>query len=218
MDIVFLGPPGAGKGTQAQRLAGALRIPQLSTGAVLRRAVAEGTPTGLRAKSLMDAGKLVPDEVLADLVREALARPDARDGVVFDGYPRNEAQAATLDRLLAGLGRRVDAAVLVDAPEAVVVARLSGRRSCPRDGTVYHLDAAPPRSEGKCDRCGAALVQRDDDRPATIRDRLTVYRDQTAGLEGRYERAGLLHRVDGSRGTPDEVFDRVRSAVEGVRR
>jgi adenylate kinase len=218
MDIVFLGPPGAGKGTQAQRLASALGIPQLSTGAVLRKAVADGTPVGLRAKAIMDGGRLVPDEVVADLIREALAAPGTARGVIFDGYPRNEAQAETLDALLGALGRKVDAAILVDLPEAVIVERLSGRRSCPKDGATYHVANDPPATAGKCDRCGGDLVQRDDDRPETVRDRLAVYREQTAGIEARYERAGVLVRVDGTLGGPDDVFVGVRAAAEAAAR
>lgn len=216
MDIVFLGPPGAGKGTQAQRLAAAMGIPQLSTGAVLRKAVADGTPVGLRAKAIMDAGNLVPDEVVADLIREALASPGSAGGVIFDGYPRNASQAATLEGLLAAVGRRVDLAVLVDLPEEVVVERLSGRRSCPLDGATYHVTADPPRTAGKCDRCGGDLVQRDDDRAETIRDRLRVYREQTAGIESLYAAAGVLVRVDGTAGGPDEVFAAVRAAAAGA--
>jgi adenylate kinase len=216
MDIVFLGPPGAGKGTQAQRLAEARGIPQLSTGAVLRKAVAEGTPVGLKAKAIMDAGGLVPDDVVAELIREALASEGARRGVIFDGYPRNEAQAATLDRLLAGLGRKVDLAVLVDLPAEVIVERLSGRRSCPKDGSTYHVTGDPPRVPGRCDRCGGELVQRADDRPETIRDRLRIYREQTAGIEARYDRAGVLMRVDGTLGGPDDVFAGVKAAAEAA--
>jgi adenylate kinase len=218
MDIVFLGPPGAGKGTQAQRLAAARGIPQLSTGAVLRKAVADGTPVGLKAKAIMDAGRLVPDDVVADLIREALASKAARDGVIFDGYPRNEAQAETLDRLLAAVGRKVDLAVLVDLPEDVIVDRLSGRRSCPRDGATYHVTGDPPLKPGLCDRCGSELVQRADDRPETIRDRLRIYREQTSGIEARYARAGVLMRVDGTLGGPDDVFAGVKAATEAAAR
>jgi adenylate kinase len=218
MDIVFLGPPGAGKGTQAQRLAAAFGIPQLSTGAVLRKAVAQGTPVGLKAKAIMESGRLVPDDVVADLIREALLREDARGGVIFDGYPRNAAQAETLDGLLAGLGRKVDLAVLVDLPGDVIVERLSGRRSCPKDGTTYHVTGDPPRVAGKCDRCGSDLVQRADDLPGTIRDRLRIYAEQTSGIDRRYESAGILVRVDGRIGGPDAVFAAVRAAAEAAAR
>ena len=213
MDIVFLGPPGSGKGTQAQRLAEALVIPWCSTGAILRRAVAEKTPTGRKAKSLMDAGHLVPDDVLAELVREMLARSESRNGVVFDGYPRNETQAQTLDGLLSAAGRAVDFAVLVDVPEDVIIARLSGRRSCPKDGSVYHLESARPSHAGKCDRCGTALVQRDDDKPETIQARMAVYLQQTAGLPKRYEAAGVLFKVDGAHGSRDAIFQKIREAA-----
>jgi len=215
MDIVFLGPPGAGKGTQAQRLAKDMGIPQLSTGAVLRKAVADGTPVGLRAKAVMDAGRLVSDGILADLVRARLQEPDATGGVVFDGYPRNEAQAVMLDGLLAGLGRRVDRAVLVDLAGDVIVERLSGRRSCTKCGQTYHVTGDPPGVAGRCDRCGSDLVQRDDDRPGTIRDRLRIYAEQTAGLVRRYDDAGVLRRVDGGKGSPEDVYAAVRATVSG---
>ncbi len=216
MDIVFLGPPGAGKGTQARRLSEALGLAHLSTGAVLRRAVAEGTPVGRRAQAIMDCGDLVSDDVLADLVREALEAPTAQAGVVFDGYPRNGAQADTLDRILEETGRRVDRAILVEIDEAVLVERLSGRRSCPADGATYHVTADPPRKAGVCDRCGGGLVQRADDRPGTVRDRMAVYRAQTAGVEDRYARRGILLRIDGARGGPDEVFAVVRGAFQSA--
>lgn len=216
MDIVFLGPPGAGKGTQAQRLAQDMGIPQLSTGAVLRKAVADGTPLGLKAKGIMESGGLVPDDLVAGLIRDALQKPDALRGVIFDGYPRNAAQAETLDGVLRGLGRKVDLAILVDLPPDVIVDRLSGRRSCPKDGVTYHVTKDPPKVAGKCDRCGGDLVQRADDRPETIRDRLRVYREQTAGIESRYESAGILMRVDGTMGGPDDVFAGVKAAAEAA--
>jgi adenylate kinase len=213
MDIVFLGPPGAGKGTQAQRLAETMGIPQLSTGAVLRKAVADGTPVGLRAKAIMESGRLVPDEVVADLIREALRSPAAARGVIFDGYPRNAAQAATLASLLAEIGRKVDLAILVHLPGEVIVERLSGRRSCPKDGATYHVTGDPPRVAGKCDRCGGDLVQRADDLPATIQDRLRIYAEQTAGIDAVYARQGILVTIDGRIGGPEEVFARVRAAA-----
>jgi adenylate kinase len=213
MDIVFLGPPGAGKGTQAQRLAKDLGIPQLSTGDALRRAVADGTEVGRKAAGIMKEGRLVPDDVLAGVVGERLAAPDARTGVLFDGYPRNAAQADALDRMLSRLGRRVDRALCLEVSDEVIVERLSGRRSCPKDGSVYHVRSKAPAREGVCDACGGPLVQRDDDRPETIRGRLRVYAEQTAALVERYRLAGLLVRVDGASGGPEDVYRAVRAAV-----
>ncbi|MHC4820233.1 MAG: adenylate kinase [Planctomycetota bacterium] len=216
MDIVFLGPPGAGKGTQAKRLSDEVRLAHLSTGAMLRRAVTDGTPVGIKAKDIMERGELVSDEVLADLVREALGHEFVRKGVILDGYPRNATQAVTLDEILTDLGRKVDCAVLVDLQPETIVERLSGRRSCPKCGTTYHVKADPPKTEGRCDGCDGELVQREDDRPETVTERLRVYREQTAGIESRYEESGVLRRIDGSQGGPDDVFAAVLAAVREI--
>ncbi|GAB6877304.1 adenylate kinase [Thermaerobacter litoralis] len=199
MRWIFLGPPGAGKGTQAARLAERAGVPQIATGDMFRAAVREGTPLGLEAKRYMDAGQLVPDEVTLGLVRERLAQPDCRAGFLLDGFPRTVAQAEGLKDVLAGLGVRLDGVLYFDVPDAVVVERLSGRRVCPACGATYHVRFDPPRVEGRCDRCGAELVQRADDREETVRQRLAVYREQTEPLVRYYREAGLLHTVEADR-------------------
>ena len=199
MRWIFLGPPGAGKGTQAARLAERAGVPQIATGDMFRAAVREGTPLGLEAKRYMEAGQLVPDEVTLGLVRERLAQPDCRAGFLLDGFPRTVAQAEGLKDVLAGLGVRLDGVLYFDVPDAVVVERLSGRRVCPACGATYHVRFDPPRVEGRCDRCGAELVQRADDREETVRQRLAVYREQTEPLVRYYREAGLLHTVEADR-------------------
>lgn len=205
--IVFLGPPGAGKGTQATLLAHALGIPHLSTGDLLRGAVAARTPLGLEAEGYMHAGQLVPDRLVLGILTERLARPDARSGFVLDGFPRNRAQAETLEQL-----RPVDVVVSFEVPAAELVRRLSERRTCPQCQTVYHLTSHPPKVPGRCDRDGAELVQRPDDRPEAISTRLAVYAEQTAPLLEFYRTRGLLRSIEAD-GTPSEVAARVRTAV-----
>ena len=208
MRVVFLGPPGAGKGTQAKRLAERLGVPQISTGDMLRRHVAEGTPLGRDAKAYMDRGALVPDDVLVGMIRERLGAGDAARGWILDGFPRTTAQADALQAMLGTLGWRLDAVLCLDVPEEVLVRRLAGRWTCRGCQAMYHERASPPQTPGRCDRCGGALYQREDDTEETIRRRVRVYRDQTETLIGYYERAGLLRRVDGT-GSPDEVFARL---------
>lgn len=205
---MLLGPPGVGKGTQAVRLAQALGVPHLSTGEMLRAAVAAGTPLGQEADGHIRAGRLVPDPLVLEILRERFARPDAAAGFVLDGYPRNIAQAVELDRIAP-----IDRVLAFDLPADVLVTRLSGRRICPECQAVYHLSAQPPRSPGVCDRDGTALVQRPDDRPEAVRTRLKVFSDQTAPLLAHYRARGLLHPVD-ARGPPDEVARRVLDAVQ----
>lgn len=212
MRLVFLGPPGAGKGTQARELAAELGVPQVATGDMLREAVATGTPLGREAKRVMDAGALVPDEVVIGLIAERLARPDARRGFVLDGFPRTLAQAAGLDRLLKDLGQDVDRAVFFDVGEAELLRRLTGRRVCPTCGATYHVVFAPPRSDVRCDRCGSALVQREDDRQDTARKRLAVYAGQTAPLLDYYRSRNLLVTVAGE-GDITGVRRSIRRAV-----
>lgn len=191
MNIIFLGPPGAGKGTQAQRICAALNIPQISTGDILRRAMKEQTPTGMKAKSFIDAGKLVPDEVIIDIVKERLQQDDAQAGYILDGFPRTVPQAEALEDIA-----KIDAVIELAVDDEKLVARLSGRRVCLKCGATYHVS----RLNGKttCDACGEELVQRDDDRAETVLNRLNVYHEQTAPLVDFYTSRGLLRRIDGA--------------------
>ncbi|QIA28032.1 adenylate kinase [Thermaerobacter sp. PB12/4term] len=214
MRWIFLGPPGAGKGTQAARLAQRAGVPQIATGDMFRAAVREGTPLGLEAKRYMEAGQLVPDEVTLGLVRERLAQPDCRNGFLLDGFPRTVPQAEGLNEVLAGLGVRLDGVLYFDVPDAVVVERLSGRRVCPACGATYHVRFEPPQVEGRCDRCGAELVQRSDDREETVRQRLAVYRQQTEPLVRYYREAGLLHTLDA--GQPIDAVEAEIARITGV--
>lgn len=204
----MLGAPGAGKGTQGIRLAERLGIPKIATGDLLREAVRNGTPLGLEAKRFMDAGELVPDSVVLGLLREALNSAAAMRGAIFDGYPRNVAQAETLRGLLDEMGRKIDAVLLIDVPEDVIVGRLGGRRTDPETGEVYHVDHNPPPAE-----VAGRVVQRPDDREETIRHRLEVYRESTAPLVAHYEQNGApVHRVDGDREievVQDEILARL---------
>ncbi len=212
MRVVFLGPPGAGKGTQARELAREWGVPQVATGDMLREAVAAGTPLGRQARAFMERGALVPDDVIIGLIAERLGQPDAERGFILDGFPRTPAQAEALDALLAERHQALDRVVFFDVPEAELLRRLTGRRACPACQATYHLVTHPPRVPGVCDRCGAALVQRPDDSEGTVRTRLKVYAEQTAPLLDHYRRRGLLATVPGV-GPVDEVRAAIRRTV-----
>jgi adenylate kinase len=213
----LLGPPGAGKGTQAERLREDFGLPHISAGDMLRAQVSDGTELGLKAKKYMDAGELVPDEVIIGMIIDRVEDGDARDGFLLDGFPRNEEQADALGEALAGLERSLTAALLVEVPDEEVVRRLAGRRVCVKNPNhIYHVDFDPPKHEGICDQDGARLMQRKDDAEETIRHRLEVYHSQTAPLVDYYERLGRLRRFDGSR-KPDEVHAHIRAALATLR-
>ena len=210
--IILLGAPGSGKGTAAERLAPRLNLRHVSSGALLRAAVAAGTPSGIEAKGYMEKGALVPDELVGRIIGEQLAAggPDVR--WLLDGFPRTVAQAGMLEEAAKKAGGKVTKALLIDVPEDVIVRRLSGRRVCPKCEAGYHVEALPPKVEGICDKCGAKLVTRPDDNEATVRNRLAVYATSTAPLAGWYEERGLLARVQGV-GPADEVAERLMKAL-----
>lgn len=213
MVVILLGPPGVGKGTQAVRLADAVGWEHVSTGDLLRAARRDGTALGKKAQSYMDAGELVPDTLILDLVREHLKSIAPEAGILFDGFPRTTAQAEGLVQVLASVGRRVDKVVVFHASDEELVKRLSGRRSCPECGAVFNLHLTPPRKDGVCDRCGGTLVHRADDEPETVRRRLVVYQEQTAPLIEWYEGSdAVVERVDAEAGV-DEVHRGFRRAV-----
>ena len=212
MRIVMLGAPGSGKGTQAQRIQKDHGLPQVSTGDLLRRAVADKTPLGLKAKKVMDAGELVSDDIVLGMIRERIAQPDARRGFVLDGFPRNTSQANSLDALLTELGTKLDRVVLMDVDFDILMKRLTGRRTCSTTGAVLNIYFSPPAELEACRKSGGELVQRDDDNEATIRNRLQVYERQTAPLVDYYTKQNLLTTVDAT-GEVDAVYARLKFAL-----
>ena len=212
MNLILLGPPGAGKGTQASSLVKDYGVPQISTGDALRAAVKAGSALGARAKKTMDAGELVPDEVVIEIVGERIEEPDCTDGFLLDGFPRTTSQADALAEMLSKTGREIDHVICIQVEKEEVVERLSGRRSCRACGFPYHVQFNPPAKEGVCDKCGGELYHRDDDREEAIRQRLETYENQTQPLIDYYRQRGLLRPVEG-RGDVEAVYDRIRSVL-----
>jgi adenylate kinase len=216
LNLILLGPPGAGKGTQAERLEDDFHLPYIATGNMLRAAVEEGTDLGKQADEYMKRGDLVPDELIIGMILECVDNDRCNDGFLLDGFPRNLEQARSLDEALSKLDRTVTAALLIDVPDDDIVRRLSGRRQCKKEGHVYHVETNPPKHDGVCDIDGSKLVQRDDDKPETVEKRLSVYHENTEPLVGHYQEQGVLRRFDGTR-NPTEVHDHLRATIATLR-
>jgi len=216
LNLILVGPPGAGKGTQAERIQQDFGLPYFATGNILRKAVTDGTELGKQAKAYMDDGKLVPDELIVGVLLEALDGAEATDGFLLDGFPRKISQADALAEALEKVGRKLTAVLLIDVPDEEVIRRLSGRRTCAKNGHTYHVDFDPPKHEGVCDQDGSELIQRDDDKPEVISKRLVTYHDETEPLVEYYEGRDLLRRFDGTR-TPTEVHDHIRATIATLR-
>lgn len=210
MRVILFGAPGAGKGTQAKRLEERLEIPQLSTGDMLRAEVRAGSELGKQAEVLMKAGMLVPDDVCIGMIEQRILRPDCMNGFLLDGFPRTVPQGEALDAMLAKVGLRIDAVIGIDVPDQMIVERIVMRRSCPKDGSVYHLHSMPPKEPGRCDVCRTELVQRPDDNAQAVQERLAKFHRETAPLRSRY--ASILRTVDGTK-TPDAVFQAIVSVL-----
>jgi adenylate kinase len=212
LNLVLMGPPGAGKGTQAERLVDDFDLPYYATGDILRAAVQEESELGKEAKQYMNNGDLVPDDLICKVIMERVDSREAADGFLLDGFPRTDGQAETLEKALQARDRSLTAALIIEAPDEEVVRRLSGRRICKKNGHVYHVEFDPPKNKDVCDQDGSKLIQRDDDKAETVKKRLGVYHDQTEGLIGFYEDRGLLRRFDGTR-QPDEVHNHIRATL-----
>jgi adenylate kinase len=218
LNLILLGPPGSGKGTQGERLQEDFRLPYYATGDILRAAVKDGTEVGKQAKEYMDRGDLVPDEVIIGVIAERLQEDEAADGFILDGFPRTVPQAEALDQKMSELRREITAVLLIDVAEEEVLRRLGGRRTCEENpGHIYHVDFDPPEKEGVCDIDGAKLIVRDDDQPEVIKNRLGQYHEKTEPLVDYYDERGILNRVDGKR-SPDEVEERIHGIIATLRR
>ena len=216
LNLVLLGPPGSGKGTQGERLQEDVRLPYWATGDILRAAVREETELGRTAKGYMDAGDLVPDEVIVGVIAERIASPEALDGFILDGFPRTTPQAEALDAKLEEMGRGVTAVLLIDVSDEEVVRRLGGRRTCAENGHVFHVEFNPPQQEGVCDIDGSELIVRDDDKPEVIRKRLETYHEKTEPLVSYYDQRSVLRRIEGS-ASPDDVTEEIRRTLATMR-
>jgi len=212
LNLVLLGPPGSGKGTQGERLQQDSGLPYWATGDILRGAVREGSELGEKAKEFMDRGDFVPDEVISAVIAERVSGHEAEDGFILDGFPRTAGQAESLESELQKLDRAISAALLIEVADEEVIRRLGGRRSCVKGGHIFHVDFDPPSEEGVCDACGGELIVRDDDKPEVIRHRLDQYHAKTEPLIDRYEEEGVLQRIDGTH-APDEVSDNIRAIL-----
>ena len=213
MKIIMLGAPGAGKGTQAKKIAAKCEIPHISTGDIFRANIKNGTELGKKAKTYMDQGLLVPDELVCDLVVDRIQQDDCKKGYILDGFPRTIPQAESLDKALAAIGEKMDYAIDVEVPDENIVKRMGGRRACVGCGATYHLVYAPTKKEGICDACGGDLILRDDDKPETVQKRLGVYHEQTQPLIDYYKKAGILKSVDGTQDL-NKVFEDIEAVLE----
>jgi adenylate kinase len=216
LNLILFGPPGAGKGTQAERLRSDFQLPYIATGDMLRANVKDETALGKKAKEYMDAGDLVPDDLIVAMAGERLAQDDAQDGFILDGFPRTIEQAEALDKQLSSMGRRVTAALLIDVPDEELIRRLSGRRVCVKAGHNYHVEFDPPKHDDVCDQDGSRLIQRDDDKPEVIENRLRVYHEKTSPLIEYYDEKGLMRRIDGTR-EPADVHGHIRAVIATLR-